>query len=177
MKPVTVGLIVGNRGFFPSHLCEKGREEMIQTLEDAGFKVIIMDANETVSGSVESLEEAHKYAEENVRINKLSHKIVLINGDVRDVARKYFGMFDRVIMPLPFGAESFIDIAVECLKKEGGIIHFYYWAHESDLYSEAIRIVKKYAEKYNRKIKVLDKRIVSPYAPRVYKIAIDFLVK
>ena len=31
MKPVTLGLIVGNRGFFPSHLCETGREEMIQT--------------------------------------------------------------------------------------------------------------------------------------------------
>ncbi len=63
MNPVTVGLIVGNRGFFPSYLCEQGREEMIQTLEGAGFKVIVLDANETVSGSVESLEEAHKYAD------------------------------------------------------------------------------------------------------------------
>ena len=24
-KPVTVGLIVGNRGFFPAHLAESGR--------------------------------------------------------------------------------------------------------------------------------------------------------
>ena len=27
MNPVTIGLIVGNRGFFPSHLCEEGRAE------------------------------------------------------------------------------------------------------------------------------------------------------
>lgn len=62
MKPVTLGLIVGNRGFFPSHLCESGREEMIQVLEDAGFKVVALDPEETPFGSVESLEDAHKCA-------------------------------------------------------------------------------------------------------------------
>ena len=120
---------------------------------------------------------AYKYMVENIKLNKLEDKIIPVLGDVKDKAKYWYGMCDRVIMPLPKGAYLFLDEAFNCLKPEGGIIHFYYWAHESDLYSEAIRIVKKYAEKYNRKIKVLDKRIVSPYAPRVYKIAIDFLVK
>ncbi len=63
MKSVTLGLIVGNRGFFPSELCETGREEMIQTLEGAGFKVLVPDKSETSFGSVESLEDAHTYAD------------------------------------------------------------------------------------------------------------------
>ena len=42
LPPVTIGLIVGNRGFFPSHLAQTGRAEMIQVLESAGFKVIAL---------------------------------------------------------------------------------------------------------------------------------------
>ena len=63
MKPITLGLIVGNRGFFPSHLCESGRAEMLEVLEGAGFKVIALGPEDTAYGSVESLEEAHKCAE------------------------------------------------------------------------------------------------------------------
>jgi L-fucose isomerase-like protein len=63
MKPVTLGLVVGNRGFFPSHLAESGREEMIQTLEAAGFKVIALGPEDTPYGSVESLADAHKLAD------------------------------------------------------------------------------------------------------------------
>jgi L-fucose isomerase-like protein len=62
-KPVTVGLIVGNRGFFPSHLCQTGREEMLQVLESAGFKVIALSPQDTEYGSIESVSDARKCAE------------------------------------------------------------------------------------------------------------------
>lgn len=61
MNPVTLGLIIGNRGFFPSHLCETGREAMLQVLDEAGFNVIVLDAGETAAaGSIESIDEARK---------------------------------------------------------------------------------------------------------------------
>ncbi len=63
MKPVTVGLIVGNRGFFPSHLCEQGRTDMIEVLEEAGFKVVALTPEETTFGSVESMEDSRKCAD------------------------------------------------------------------------------------------------------------------
>lgn len=63
MQPVTIGLIVGNRGFFPSHLCEVGRAEMIQVLTEAGFKVITLDPSETTYGSIESLSDARACAD------------------------------------------------------------------------------------------------------------------
>ncbi len=41
-KPMTFGVIVGNRGFFPGHLAKSGREEMISVLEGAGMKAIVL---------------------------------------------------------------------------------------------------------------------------------------
>ncbi|MFA5190897.1 MAG: L-fucose/L-arabinose isomerase family protein [Verrucomicrobiia bacterium] len=58
IKPVTIGLIVGNRGFFPAQLCEKGRSAMIEVLQKAGFKVVTLGVKATRFGSIESFEEA-----------------------------------------------------------------------------------------------------------------------
>lgn len=62
-KPVTLGVIVGNRGFFPSHLCEEGRTTILKVLEEEGIKAVAISPDETPYGSVESLEEAHKLAD------------------------------------------------------------------------------------------------------------------
>ncbi len=58
----TLGIIVGNRGFFPDHLCDSGRKEILSTLEKLGVKAVILPANETKFGSVESLADAEKCA-------------------------------------------------------------------------------------------------------------------
>jgi hypothetical protein len=38
-KKLTMGLIVGNRGFFPDHLAKSGREEMNRVLQMANIDV------------------------------------------------------------------------------------------------------------------------------------------
>lgn len=58
----TVGLIVGNRGFFPAELCDRGREEMLGVLGEHGFEVVALSGEDTEFGSVESLEDAAKCA-------------------------------------------------------------------------------------------------------------------
>jgi L-fucose isomerase-like protein len=60
---ITLGLIVGNRGFFPSHLCQSGRETMIKVLQEEGINVVALGETDTEYGSVESLSDAHKCAE------------------------------------------------------------------------------------------------------------------
>lgn len=62
-KPVALGVIVGNRGFFPSHLCDDGRATILKVLEQEGIKAIAISPDETPYGSVESLEEARKLAD------------------------------------------------------------------------------------------------------------------
>ena len=62
-KPVTFGVIVGNRGFFPDHLAKSGREEMIAALSHAGYKVVAVDPEETKHGAVETRAEAARCAD------------------------------------------------------------------------------------------------------------------
>jgi L-fucose isomerase-like protein len=60
---LTLGVIVGNRGFFPAHLCDSGRKEILVTLEKLGIGVVILPTTETKFGAVESHEDARKCAE------------------------------------------------------------------------------------------------------------------
>jgi L-fucose isomerase-like protein len=59
---MVMGLIVGNRGFFPGHLAETGRSEMIQALQAAGIEVVALDPAQCRHGAIESHEEAKRCA-------------------------------------------------------------------------------------------------------------------
>ena len=61
-KKMTMGMIVGNRGFFPDHLAKTGREEMIQALQKAGIEVVTLSTEESKYGAVETREEAKRCA-------------------------------------------------------------------------------------------------------------------
>src|SRR5512145_1115600 len=61
-KSMTIGVIVGNRGFFPDHLARSGREEMLQVLAKAGVKAICPTPEQTKYGAVESRAESHACA-------------------------------------------------------------------------------------------------------------------
>ena len=61
-RPMTMGVLVGNRGFFPSHLATSGRLEIIAALEAAGIKPIVLHPDVTAHGAVETYEDAKKCA-------------------------------------------------------------------------------------------------------------------
>jgi L-fucose isomerase-like protein len=62
MRKTTFGVLVGNRGFFPGHLCETGREEVLRVLAEEGIEAVILGLEDTHFGSVETLEDAEKCA-------------------------------------------------------------------------------------------------------------------
>jgi L-fucose isomerase-like protein len=59
----TLGIIIGNRGFFPAHLCESGRRDILRVLEKNGLKAITLPVDATKFGAVESLSDAQKCAD------------------------------------------------------------------------------------------------------------------
>jgi L-fucose isomerase-like protein len=59
----TIGIIVGNRGFFPAHLCETGRAEILRVFEQEGLKPVALPPEATRFGAVESLVDARKCAD------------------------------------------------------------------------------------------------------------------
>jgi len=119
---------------------------------------------------------AVKYARENVVLNKVQDKVKVIEGDVRGKCKDFYGKCDRVVMPLPKGAEDFLDIAINCLKKEGHI-HFYNWGAEPNIFENAEKIVKEKLGKMGIEYKIINKKKVLPYAPRKWKVCLDIYVK
>src|SRR5689334_6398974 len=57
-RGITFGMIVGNRGFFPDHLAQSGRTEMIAAIEKAGHAVVAPGPHDTKFGAVETRAEA-----------------------------------------------------------------------------------------------------------------------
>ncbi len=92
MKKITLGVIVGNRGFFPSHLCETGRATILKVLEEEGINAVALSPEDTTYGSIESLDDARKCA---------------------DLFKKHADEIDGVLVTLPnFGDERAIANAL-----------------------------------------------------------------
>ena len=63
MNKPTLGVIVGNRGFFPDHLCDSGRKTILKVLAEEGINAVIVPVEATKFGSVETLSDAQKCAD------------------------------------------------------------------------------------------------------------------
>jgi L-fucose isomerase-like protein len=87
-KKMTMGLIVGNRGFFPDHLAKSGREEMICVLEAANIDVLALTPEQSKYGAVETREESKRCS---------------------DLFRQHRDRIDGIVVTLPnFGEERAI---------------------------------------------------------------------
>lgn len=128
-----------------------------------GAQVIAIDKNPV----------AIKYLQENVRLNKINN-IEIRWGDAKDEVTDITGA-DHVIMNLPHSGLEFLDVSFRILKK-GGIIHLYAISHEEDIFGIS-KDIEDYANKADKCVTYINKRIVRPYAPYQYNICIDFQVK
>jgi len=109
---------------------------------------------------------AHKYAQENIRLNKLNN-VKLLEGDVTKVLPQLKKKFDRIIMPLPKEAHLFLKLAKKYLKPKG-TIHLYTFLEEKQ-----IRSAKKIVEDKIKKFTISKKTKCGAYAPRIYRVCLD----
>ncbi len=85
MEKTTLGVIIGNRGFFPDILARDGREEVLRVLAERGYKTVCLMPEDTKFGAVESLQDARKCA---------------------DLFKRHAGEIDGILVSLPnFGDE------------------------------------------------------------------------
>jgi len=63
MTTMNMGVIVGNRGFFPDHLAKEGREEIIRALRNAAIEPVILGPEDSKYGAVETRAESRKCAD------------------------------------------------------------------------------------------------------------------
>ena len=114
---------------------------------------------------------AYKYAEENIKLNKLSN-VKLFLGDVRKIIPKIKKKFDRIIMPLPKGAEDFLDLALKKIKKNG-VIHIYHFLKEDKINKKS---ANKLFKNKIKKFKILNIVKCGQFSPRVYRVCVDVKV-
>ena len=128
---------------------------------------------------------AYEYMNENVRLNRMEGRVIPILGDVREELKK-LGLervADRVLMPLPEEAHSFLPLAVRALKLDkegaGGIIHYYDVStgrKDDDLFVMPIKRVRGIISSVfgdSLRLKIEEKRIVRSVAPRRYHVVLD----
>jgi tRNA (guanine37-N1)-methyltransferase len=126
--------------------------------------------------AIELNPEAVKYLKKNTELNKVKEKIQVIQGDVNKIGEKLKNSFDRVVMPMPHGGETFLNAALNTAKK-GAVIHFYQVLPKENAFETAIERAKKECEKQGRKFKLLDKRKVRPFSATKMQVVIDFKVE
>jgi len=88
-QKMTFGIIVGNRGFFPDILAQKGRKDILNILKNASCDAVCLTEKDTKFGSVETYNDAKKCAELfSKNANKIDGIIVTLPnfGDEKGVA-------------------------------------------------------------------------------------------
>ncbi len=157
---------------------KKGEKVLVMFGGVAPFAIVIgkYSKSERIV-SVELGKECNKYAIENVKRNKLGHKVEVIQGDVRRVigkGKKVSGLFDRIVMARPNLKDSFLDVAFSVVKK-GGMIH-YYGFHSEDKVNELKELIEREASKAKRKIKLLKVKKAGDIGVRKWRYRADIRV-
>ncbi|MDI6738449.1 MAG: class I SAM-dependent methyltransferase family protein [Nanoarchaeota archaeon] len=115
--------------------------------------------------------DAHKYALDNVKLNKLSN-VKLFCGDVRKIVPKLGKKFDRIIMPLPKSASDFLDVAKEAAKPSA-VVHIYEILNQDEFPAETMKRVKAHFPK----AVLLNAVQCGTYGPGIIRGRVDFKVK
>ena len=133
---------------------------------------------------------AYNYMNENVLLNKVEGQVIPIFGDAREEIAKLTGIADRVLMPLPAQAHTFLPSAVRALhltEDEAGedkecMIHYYAVStgrKDETLFTIPFEKAQDIiASAYGSSVRIAleEKRIVRSVAPRTYHVALDLRV-
>ena len=137
------------------------------------FPIVIARNKNVDIIAVDINEEAIKYLNENIKLNKLKGNIKTQCGDIREVSKTFNMKFDRIIMNLPGLAYTFLDIAVELIE-DGGIINYYEF---SDSYEQGIKRLKDACNNVGKKVEIINTRKVKSTSPGEWHVAIDGKIK
>lgn len=128
--------------------------------------------------SIDKNPTAYESMVENIRVNKVGYLVIPHLGDAREVVKaKIPNAADRVLMPLPELGKEFFNVALDALKPEGGIVHFYDFGSEPDVFGPSSDFVRRSAAERGLEAEILERRKIRSYATRVYHVALDVRIR
>jgi tRNA (guanine37-N1)-methyltransferase len=117
---------------------------------------------------------ALRYLKRNIELNKL-YNVKACLGDAKDLAPRFAGVADRVIMNLPHSAFNFLGEALTILSSSGGFVHYYDVKPENE-FPQTIERVNELVQNRDRTVETIHLKKVRSYAPHQYHIAIDLKI-
>lgn len=118
---------------------------------------------------------AYGYMKKNIARNKCAN-VASVLGDVRKILdSKFANSADRIVMPLPKDAPKFLDIALPACKN-GAVVHLYSFGDSKNPFEETEKTILQEAKKAERKVEIINRRIVRPYSPSIVQVVVDFKV-
>jgi len=133
--------------------------------------VIAKNARAKKVTSIELGRDPSKYAQDNVKRNKLKN-VTIIQGNVRKKIPKE--KYDRIIMARPNLKDPFLDIAFKHIKPKG-TIHYHGFYSEADL-PKLKSLLHEEAKKAKKKIKITKVKKAGEIAYKTYRYRVDFKV-
>ena len=156
-------------------LVKPGQSVLVMFSGCAPYPIVISkNTNAKEIYAIELNPKAHKYAEENVKLNK-ANNVHLFLGDVNNIVPKLKKKFDHIFMPLPMGAADFLDVALNSAKEKGQI-HFYDFLMEDEIPDKAISKIEKACKKTKKVSKILGHNRCGQFSPYKFRICVDFSV-
>tara|TARA_B110000008_G_scaffold119227_1_gene121952 strand:+ start:4613 stop:5413 length:801 start_codon:yes stop_codon:yes gene_type:complete len=110
----------------------------------------------------------------NLENNKVEKRCTVYEGDNRTTTRDLFDIADRVLLGLLPTAEKSYDIALDCLKKTGGILHLHGLApadNHQKLVIDTTNILENLDSNY--KVRNVDINKIKSYAPHWDHLVLD----
>src|SRR3989344_49506 len=143
----------------------KPKEELLIMFSGCGVYPLVIAKNTNAKEiyGIEINPTAHKYALENLKLNK-NNNIKLFLGDVKKITPKLKVKFDRIIMPLPASSQDYLTDAFKVAKK-GTIIHIY-----------TFNLVEIKERLKKEKAKILNIIKTGQVSTKKYRYCIDFRI-
>jgi tRNA (guanine37-N1)-methyltransferase len=124
--------------------------------------------------SVELNPDAHKFALENVKLNKVDSIVAPIKADAAKFLKSCKKRYARILLAWPGHADKFIPAAIKAVKK-GGTLHFYDFAEEGEFGLSADKVTAA-CKTAKRNCKVSGIHVCGQKKPRVHRVCVDVLL-
>ena len=129
--------------------------------------------------SIDINPEAFKYLKQNIMLNRVADRVTPLFGDARKIVDKGLrGRVNRVIMNLPSDSRRFLEVALQALKEQRGLIHYYAFASREDTVPDIANDIRSIIERQGRVTCSFPfSGIIKEVAPNRVQIAMDVLVR
>ena len=118
---------------------------------------------------------SYQFLENNCIINKVTSTVTPLQGDNRQTAPH--SVADRVLMGYFENIQSYLPLALNCLKSTGGIIHYHTVVSKETMNSIPQQQIEQAAQEKHLTTAVVHTQVVKSYAPHINHVVIDAEVK